>query len=271
METVYVDVLLVLNIYVNYFLLRITAALTGSALKVRRCIAASAYGSLFSLLSVAPELSFTAVTAIKSLAAITIVMLAFGIHGKIRLFKDTVAFFVSNFILAGTVYAIYSWARPDFIHIGNYYFYADFSLIILIVSTATLYFITALAKRFLAAEQHINGNYNVSIRHKDKIIMLEGLADTGNKLFDHFSGRPVIVCDSELFYPDLEKAAASLPRGFRLVPCGTVSGSSVMPIFRPDEVIISNNDSGERKPVNVMIGIGQSGGKAIFDPLILKR
>lgn len=271
METVYVDVLLVLNIYVNYFLLKITAALTGAPLKIRRCIAASVYGSLFSLLSIAPELNFAVVTIIKSLAAITIVMLAFGIHGKIRLFKDTAAFFVSNFILAGTVYAIYSWASPDFLHIGNYYFYADFSLIILIISTAALYFIASMIKHFSAAEQLVSGNYHVSIRHKDKVIVLEGLADTGNKLFDHFSGRPVIVCDSEFFYPDLEKAARTLPRGFRLVPCGTVSGSSVMPVFRPDEVIISNNDSGEKKPVNVMIGLGQSGGKAIFDPVILKR
>ena len=141
MQTIYVDVLIVLNIYVNYFLLRITSGITRSPLKNRRCIAASAYGSIFSLSILAPELNSIIVTSIKLAAAVTIVMLAFGIHGKKRLFINTSAFFVSNIVLAGMIYAVYSWLSPEFVHIGNSFFYIDFSLIILVASTAALYII----------------------------------------------------------------------------------------------------------------------------------
>ena len=48
MKSIYLDVLIVLNIYVNYFLLRATAKFTHTPLKTIRCIISSVIGSLFS-------------------------------------------------------------------------------------------------------------------------------------------------------------------------------------------------------------------------------
>jgi sigma-E processing peptidase SpoIIGA len=270
MQTIYVDVLIVLNIYVNFFLLRITSGVTHSPLKNGRCIAASAYGSIFSLLILAPELNSVFVTAIKLAAAVTIVMLAFGIHGKKRLLKNTAAFFVSNIVLAGMIYAVYSWLSPEFVHIGNSFFYIDFSLIILVASTAALYIIVCLAKRIAVKGSSVSESCHVFIRYKDKSVNLCGLADTGNALTDFFTGTPVLVCDKENFLPE-SSDETDLPKGFRFLPCNTVSGNGVIPIFRPDEVIIMNDVSGEKKPVDVMVGLGKSSGKAIFHPDILKR
>lgn len=270
MQTIYVDVLIVLNIYVNYFLLRITSGITRSPLKNGRCIAASAYGSIFSLLILVPELNSIVVTSIKLAAAVTIVMLAFGIHGKKRLFINTSAFFVSNMVLAGMIYAVYSWLSPEFVHIGNSFFYIDFSLIILVASTAALYIIVCLIKMFSVKSSSVSDSYHVVIRHKDKLVDLCGLADTGNALTDFFTGTPIIVCDKEHFISGAMNET-SLPKGFRFLPCNTVSGDGVIPIFRPDEVIIVNDTNGEKKPVDVMVGLGKSSGKAIFHPDILKR
>ena len=114
METVYIDVLLIMNIYVNFFLLRTTSALTHSPLSTGRCLAASVYGSLFSLLIIAPEMEVFLSAAIRFSAAVSIVAAAFGISSRRRLLLNTLAFFGSNFILAGTVYAVYSWFVPDF-------------------------------------------------------------------------------------------------------------------------------------------------------------
>lgn len=62
----------------------------------------------------------------------------------------------------------------------------------------------------------------------------------------------------------------NLPKGFRLIPCSTVSDSGLIPIFRPDEVMIRNIDNGEEKKVDAMIGFGRSGGEAVFNPKLLK-
>ena len=268
METIYVDVLIVLNIYVNFFLLRITAGITHSRLRTGRCIAASVYGSLFSLAILLPSLGTALNISIKLAAAVSIVAAAFGIPSVKRLITDTTAFFIANFVLAGTVYGAYSLFAPQFMHCNNACFYIDFSLLILIAATAVLYLIVRLIRIY--TDRAPADSYQVIIRHRGRIVSLEGLADTGNCLVDHFTSAPVIICPMERFSeltgtkPDL----SSLPKGFRLLPYTAVSGSGLLPVFRPDEVLIQSGSS--RKSVDAEIGFGEYDGKAVFNPKLLK-
>ncbi len=263
MQTIYIDVLIVLNIYVNYFLLKTTAKITGSPLKTARCIFASFYGSLFSLLILAPELPFAVTFAVKLISAVTVVISAFGVHGKSRFIKNTTAFFSANFIFAGAIYAVYSWLKPQFMHFSNSYFYIDFSLLLLVISTAVLYFIVCLFKRFSDISPESADCYRVIVRYREKIFTADGIADTGNALTDFFSGKPVIVCKKSDF--DLSRI------NFRLIPYSTISESSVIPVFSPDETVIVNTLTGEKKSVDAVIGLGENNGKAIFNPKILKN
>jgi len=57
MQTIYVDVLIILNIYINFLLIKTTSKITRSPLKFIRCILASFYGSLFSILILFPHLN----------------------------------------------------------------------------------------------------------------------------------------------------------------------------------------------------------------------
>ncbi|MCM1314764.1 MAG: sigma-E processing peptidase SpoIIGA [Prevotella sp.] len=268
MQTIYVDVLIILNIYVNYFLLRITARLTHSPLKFRRCIITAVYGSIYSLLILAPHLNGFINILIKFFAAVTIVVIAFGFQGRKRFIINTAAFFSANFILAGTVYAVYSWLEPEFMHFNNSYFYIDFSLLLLVLTTAVMYFLVYIAENFLYRTPEDTDCYNVIIKYKDTVVTLDGLADTGNSLTDFFSGSPVIVCDRKKFSGI--KNNGSIPKGFRLLPCSTISDSGFIEVFRPDEVLIKNNLSGERKKVDAVIGLGENSGNAVFNPKILK-
>ena len=103
MYTIYIDVLIILNIYINFFLLRTTAKLTHSPLKISRCIVASAYGSIFSLIILFPAVGIPLSLAFKLIAAVTIVIAAFGTGGKIRLLINIIVFFSVNFIFAGVI------------------------------------------------------------------------------------------------------------------------------------------------------------------------
>ena len=266
LQTIYIDVLIVLNIYVNYFLLRITARITHSPLSFQRCIITAVYGSIYSLLILAPELYSYINILIKIFAAVTIVVIAFGFQGKKRLMINTIAFFSANFILAGTVYAVYSWLKPEFMHFNNSYFYIDFSLLLLVVTTAVMYFLVYTAENFLCRTP--DGTYDVIIKYNNSVVTLEGLADTGNSLTDFFSGSPVIVCDKKKFSGITDNG--KIPKGFRLLPCSTISDSGFIEIFRPDEVLIKNILSGENKKVDAVIGLGENSGNAIFNPKILK-
>jgi len=268
-ETIYIDVLIILNIYVNFFLLRITAGVTHSPLKNVRCAAASAYGSLFSLTILLPALGTMVTLAVKLAAAVSIVTLAFGIRGGKRLMINTAAFFGANFVLAGTVYGVYSLLEPQFMHFNNGCFYIDFSLLILIITTAVLYAAVRLIRN--AVDRVPAGDWTVTIRRGERIVRLDGLADTGNGLVDYFTGTPVMICPEESF-AELTGSPIDtdrLPRGVRLLPCSAVTGSILIPVFRPDEVVISSKSS-RSKTVDAVIGFGECGGKAVFNPKLLK-
>lgn len=275
MQTIYIDVLIVLNIYVNFFLLRTTAKITHSSMKTVRCISGAVYGSFYSLLILVPHLNTAISIAIKVFAAITIVMIAFGISNKIRTLMNVAAFFTVNFIFAGVIYAVYSWLKPSFMHFNNSYFYIDFSLVILVCTTAVLYFAVCIVRFFLDKIPADSGCYKIIIRYKDKIISLSGLADTGNSLVDFFSGSPVIICGRDKMSDitgsqDFQSDDAVIPKGFRLIPCSTISDSGVIPVFKPDEIVIFDGRSGLKKPVEAMIGFASNSTDAIFNPKLLK-
>lgn len=269
METIYIDVLIILNIYVNFFLIRSAAKIMHAPVKNFRCILASVYGSLFSLLILVPEMGVLLNLFIKLAAAFTIVLAAFGFHSISRFIIGSITFFAVNFIFAGVIYAVYSLLKPSFISFGNTYFYVDFSLIILILMTAALYFAVCGIK-FLSDKSHQDtGCYKVIIRCSGGVISMKGLADTGNSLVDFFSGKPVIICSKHAVGSvfDFEKKP---PKGFRLLPYSTVSEHSLIPVFRPEEVIILDEISGKRKSVDAVIGLGKDCSEAIFNPKLLR-
>ncbi len=269
MQTIYIDVLIVLNIYINYFLLRITARLTHSPLTTGKCIISAVYGSLYSLLILVPHINTFLNILIKIFAVGTIVIMAFGFQGKKRFIINILSFLSANFILAGTIYAVYSWFEPEFMHFNNSYFYIDFSLLLLVITTALMYLAVYIAENFFDRTSNDTECYSILIKYNDKVISLDGLSDTGNLLTDFFSGSPVIVCDRNKF-SDIMNCNGH-PKGFRILPCSTISDSGFIEIFRPDEILIKNNISGERKKVDAVVGLGENSGNAIFNPKLLKR
>lgn len=270
MQTIYVDVLIILNIYVNYFLLRITARFTHSPLKIKRCIISAVYGSFYSLFILVPQINVFLNILIKLFAITTIVIIAFGFQGNKRFIINTLSFLSANFILAGTIYAVYSWLKPEFIHFNNSYFYIDFSLMILVVTTTLMYFAIHITESLFNKTPDDIECYSIFIKYKNKIISLDGLADSGNLLIDFFTGSPVIICDKKKF-SDIIDNYNDIPKGFRVIPCSTISDSGFIIIFKPDEILIKNNLNGERKKVNAVIGLGENSGNAIFNPKLLKR
>lgn len=274
MQTIYVDVLIVLNIYVNYFLLRTTAKLTRVSLCFRRCAAAAVFGSLFSLIILIPDMNLLLSWSLRLAAGAAIVIAAFGIKSFYRFALNTIIFFAVNFIFGGVIYAVCEWLDADFVHFNNSYIYIDFSLLILVITTALLYLGVCMIRFIYDRLPENSGCYMVTIRCRDKIITMNGLADTGNLLVDFFSGKPVVVCSRENLsgidgIDCLNCDVSRLPKGFRLIPCSTVSESGMMAVFSPDEVIISDIASGVNKSVEAMIGIGAAEA-AVFNPRLLR-
>lgn len=278
MKSIYVDVLIILNIYVNFFLLKACARLTHSPLRTSRCAAAAAVGSLFSLVIFLPDMGFAISAAIKLTASFIIVAAAFGIKDIRHTLRLVVYFYIVNFIFGGALIVFYITFRPDFMTIGNTYFYIDFSLLSLVIFTAAAYFAVNIIRYFMDKNNANGKAYRVVIKKGGKSVSLNALADTGNYLVDMFSGKPVIICKKSELEGIIDMSAEPVPENARIcyeknsmrfIPYSTIGDCGMIAVFSPDEVLICDDEKGTRRSVDAMIGVNRKDSPAIFNPKLL--
>ncbi len=267
--TVYLDVLLIFNLYVNYIVLRLTARMTHSRLPFGRALGAAALGSLSTLMIFLPALPLPLNLLCKLLIAVLLCAAAFGWRDPVRLCWNSLCLFGTSFLLAGILLALALLCNVRVLH-ANSCWYLDVSLLHLVVFTIAAYLLLS-AVQYLRDRYHAaDGGYRVFIRYRSGTAALEGLADTGNSLVDYLTGCPVIICDKRLLGTLLPDTPA-LPKGCRLLPCTTIAGTGMLAVFRPDEVLIESGETGARRQVDALIGVSaQETGRAIFHPKLLR-
>lgn len=270
--TVYIDVLLILNLYINYFIIRGTALLLHRDIKLSRNVIAAAIGAMFSLMILLPEMPFIVSFLLKTASCCVMSYAAFGIYRMYEYIIDTLCMLVITFMYAGMLMAIWNFAAPSLMYSSNGIFYFDIPLILIAAITAAAYSIVRFL-RYLSDRRVINREEkNVEITHCNTTVILTATPDTGNSLCDPFSGTPVIICF-------LDAIESIIPTGIRqyldgdtehlesirLVPCSTVGGNALIPVFKADKTTIGGIQ------VDVMIGVSRNamGTECIFDPRII--
>ena len=261
MRTIYLDILFIFNLYMNYLLLRLTARLTHTQLKFSRALSGAGAGSFSSLLILVPAMPFLFSLACKMGTAFLICLIAFG--RKHQLLWQYFCFLGVSCLMAGGLFALSLSGRICY---ANGVWYPDISLKVLIIGTISAYLLLSLIQRI--RDRTPDDNYFVSVRYGAHTVRLDGLADTGNTLTDFLTGQPVIICGKESLH---EMLPETLPaKGFRPLPCTTVAGEGLLMVFRPDEIVIHSENTGYTKKVNALIGLSeQNHERAIFNPKLL--
>lgn len=283
MTYIYLDVLLITNIYVNYFLLKGTARITHTALSFKRCIFASVLGTVTALTILLPEQTFLINLFLKILGALFIVKLAFSKLTIKRFIKLTAIFFGMSFVFAGVMLIVCEVIKIPVIIVNNYSVYFNISILALAISTIIAYIAVCIIANILDKKLNVNHSYKVNIQLFDKKYILNGICDTGNSLIDTFSGKPVIICNSKeiasLADIDFNSEYNSEQyielfrkfKGLRLLPYSTIGNQGIIPAFLADSITITD-ERNQIKPVDAYIGLSLNGKieyQAIFNPRLL--
>ncbi len=269
MHTIYIDVLLILNLYVNWLLLRGTAKLTHSRLSGVRCLIAASAGSLCSLLILLPTLPGILTLLIKLLTAMIPVGAAWGIRRQQLFWRNLGVFICVSFAFAGLVTALCTLSGTNLMIWSGSCIYLHFSLTALILCTALSYFLLRLVSWLRLRLHHTEDDYEIIVRMGAHMALQKGLADTGNSLVDCFTGKPVIIFGMNALQTIPETAHPEQLQGYRHIPYTTVSSAGMLPVFCPDQVIIRNLSSGHSRSVDVLIGYVPHQTSAIFNPNLL--
>lgn len=268
--TIYIDVLIIVNFYITYFVLRAAAKLLHTQLKTRRLIAAAVIGGITSAAAVF-TLPFWSAIPLRCALTVMSVIVAFGFSGiKPMLLQSFVSFAVS-LLLCGAVIAFRELTGNSFFAEVGGFVYLDVSVLTLIFSTTAAYLLISLFRRILDKPVS-DGSVLLEIKNNGKTVRLTAFQDSGNTLRDFFTGLPVIVCRlssvSGLAPPGIEQAQNDPPPGVRLIPYSTIDGTGIIAAFRADEVTVDGKD------VDALIGVSDRAMKnedfeAVLNPKIL--
>ncbi|MEG2672493.1 MAG: sigma-E processing peptidase SpoIIGA [Ruthenibacterium sp.] len=194
---VYVDILVLVNAVLGYFLLKGTALLAGSVQKrLRLCLGALAAG--FSALTLLLPWSGGMVLLFKAATACGIILIAFPYSGW-RLYVKSVFFFVAlNLAFGGIVIlAIKAGAKMTY---DNFTVYLHISPVLLIVCIVGMYFVLQ-AITMLCGKPAKPQTILYALTLDENTVAGTALLDTGFSIKDVITGRQVFL----LSYPMVEK------------------------------------------------------------------
>lgn len=256
MQTVYVDILIVTNFIIDYFVLLLTSKLCSLKVKKWRLLVGAIAASLTSLKIFAPELSLMFEILVSVTISLLIVIVTFGFINKIRFFKAVLIFFFSSAALAGGAMALWSIFKINGLVIRNGTVFYNISPVILVLSITVVYIITTIVSKIIFKKK-INSDYMITLKLNNRSVTINGFVDSGNMLRDTFTDTPVIIVSYErvknLFCEKLDKIFAKqnfemgfyddiLKSGysgrFRVIPFESLSDSGVLAAIVLDNALL---------------------------------
>lgn len=263
-QVIYIDILITVNLFVNYFILLTTANFFCIKWKTSRLILGEILGGIYSLYILAPELPLFISLIIKLFMSSTIIGATFGFKKPLPFFKILIYFYSVNFLFSGTMMAFWLVFKPNGMQINNGIVYFNISPPVLIASTLISYIIIEIINRIITRRKFENNLLYLKINFENNQIKIPAKIDTGNSLTEPFSNLPVIVAKETAIKPLLSAnkydqiinfikngSTNILNLKIRMIPFKTISEESILPAFKPDFIKI--NESEAQKKVYIAI------------------
>ena len=282
---IYLDVLILINLYVTYFQILAVSVFTHRKTVWYRKLSAAGIGAVASLSIFIPQEMVLTLTLLKIFLCALIAFVAFGYTGFRAYAVSVLLLMLVSFVFSGLMLCVWLFAAPMkmlFIN-GTVYFGVDTMTIIL--STCAAYGVVRIIRYILDKNGKTDGKYTVIIKNNGRECRLSALADSGNGMVDCFSGLPVIVCRRDMCADvsppaikmiennsDISEIGTQMIKGVRIMPFSTVGKGGLICMFKAESVVIDDETNEEKYPVNALIGIvigGRQEYEAIFNPKIL--
>ena len=252
-QTIYVDILIAVNLFINYILLLLTAKFLSLKWKSIRLVFGEILSGIYSLYILFPETNLFLSILVKLIMSITIVWCVFGFKSLKSFIKITLCFYAINFLFSGMMLGLWILFRPSSMEMNNGVVYFNISPLVLIASTIVSYFIIEIFYRIIGKNHIKNSFYEIKINIEDSPVKLRAKVDTGNILREPFSNLPVIIVRKSTaekiippkllglldnYYQNTNNISSyEVKYPIRMVPFKTVAGSGVFPAFKPKNII----------------------------------
>lgn len=278
---IYLDILILENIVINYMILAVTARFSRIKTSSLRLFLGALVGALFIIFVFLPDVKIYTSVLAKIILSFVIIAISFKSGRLITFFKTLALFYITTFVFAGAGFALLYFNKQA-IMMKNGVLMIDPSMQILNTNWVQILLALALAGIITRILWEIIHNIKdkvmvqLYISFDSKIIGLYALVDTGNALHDPLTNMPVVIVEfsaikeilpveiravfEESGDNDLGNITTAISNTswftrFRLIPFTSLGKENGMLVgFKPDFIEIDNDN--EKKDIrDVVVGI----------------
>jgi len=222
--TVYADVLVVLNLIVDYFLLSLSAYVLKKNVSVWRIVLSAVIGAFSSLYIFLPELPTAVEMLLKTMVCLLMCFCAFGFLNLKSFLRAFFTVTAVSFIYGGAMIAIWYAFKPSGMIINNSVVYFNVSPVFLILFSLVAYIIIFFVRKITERTAEYSKYCDIYLISDNNKTSLKAIVDTGNSVEDVFSLSEIIVVDESVMCSvfDGYPFSDSIKRRYRVIPMNTV-------------------------------------------------
>lgn len=274
--TIYIDVVFIENLIMNYIILFATSIIIKIKVKHIRLILASILGAIYSIIAYMSILEMYSSVILKIILSVIIVYIAYNTQNVKNMWKYLVIFYMTSFVFGGAAFALIYIVKPQDILMKNGLFLGTYPLKTIILGTIVAFVVIVTSFKLVKSKISKKDMFcTIKININKVEIETKAMIDTGNLLKEPISNTPVIVVEHTLLYDcmpkeilnnlenilggDFENISEEVKNKYisklKVIPFSSLGKQNGMLIgIKPEEVTVIN-DENENKINNVIIGI----------------
>ena len=240
---VYVDLVLLLNIAMDFLLLLSVSVILKRNVHSFRIILGSLFGGI-SIIFLFISLNNFTLFLFKIIISIFMVLVTFSYKNMKYFFNNLLYLYLSSIILGGGIYLLdiqFNYKNQGLMFINSGL--GINVVVLLIISPFIIYsYINSMRKM----KRDYGNFYKVDLYYKGKIYKFDAFLDTGNRLYDPYKNRPIVLINTNKFDISYEESI--------IVPYMTASGNSVLKCVIVEKLVIDKSTEVD----NVLVGISSN-------------
>lgn len=267
--TIYLDLILLENIIMNYIIILATGMVCRVDVKHIRVLLSSILGAIYAIIIYLIDLKIYTNQITKIIVSISMAYIAFNAINVKILLKQLIIFYLTSFCFGGAAYYLLYVVNPNLIKSINGVFVGTYPIKIAILGGILGFFIINISfkmiKNKLTKKDML---FDVDIYYKEEKASIKVILDTGNLLTDPITNIPVLIVESNkltkiipqniskiIFGSELQKINDDIKKRCSIIPFSSIGKNNGMIIgFRPDYIKIHTQE-GEEIRKKVIVGI----------------
>ena len=274
--TVYVDVIFLENIIINYIILYVTGIISKTNIKQLKILLGSIIGATYAIIYYILNLKIYSSFIIKIILSIIIIYVSFNPKNLKTLFKQVILFYLISFVFAGATIGIIYMVNFQNITIQNGVLVGNYTIRTILIGIIIAYFLVMIGQKIIKTKFSKKDMIcDIEVDFEDKKIKTKALIDTGNMLKEPITNTSVIVLEHTLFNDIIPKQIldnlenilggdlSKIPKDmqteyiskFRVIPFSSLGKQNGMLIGVKGKNLIVNINEEIKKIDKVIIGI----------------